>query len=431
MTRTFNRRIFLKTSAMAGAACVLATPNLALGATGKVVVVGGGAGGATAAKYLRLADPGLEVTLIEPKKTYHTCFMSNEVLGGDRSMQSIRFNLDGLARHGVNIVYDTVVDIDATGRKVKTLGGLSFDYDRCIVSPGVDFDWGKTEGYNLEVAQQMPHAWNAGPQTILLRSQLEAMDDGGTVIIAPPANPFRCPAGPYERASQIAYYLKYHKPKSKILILDQKSTFSQKLQFEKAWSDLYGYGTDNSMIEWQGSDQEAGVVAVDAANSTVTTSFGDVEKADVINLIPAQKAGKIAFTAGLVDRKGWCPVELMTFESAIAANIYVLGDSAIATGMPKSAYSATSQAKICAAAIIASLNDRPAPVPAYLNTCYSVLGRDYGISIAVVYKLAKDKSRITKVSGGLTPLDASPLTHKREVGYAHSWFDNITADIFG
>ncbi len=426
-----TRRGFIQTTGAVTAAGMIGAPMLAFGAGKKVVVVGGGTGGATAAKYIRMADPTVEVTLIEANEHYHTCYMSNEVLGGDRSIDSIRFGYTGLGKHGVTVVHDTVTAIDAAAKMVKTAGGKSFSYDRCVVAPGIDFKWDGIEGYDAKVAEDIPHAWKAGPQTVTLRKQLEAMNDGGTVVIAPPSNPFRCPPGPYERASQIAMYLQQHKPKSKIIILDPKSKFSKMGLFTGAWKKMYGYKTDNALIEWHGAEEEAGVMKVDAASRTVTTGFGDTFKADVLNVIPAQKAGKIAFAAGLTNDKGWCPINLGTFESTIHAGIHVLGDASIATGMPKSGYSANSQAKVCAAAIVALLKGQEPGTPSYVNTCYSIAGKDYGFSVAAVYRLAKDGSKITKVSGGLTPGDASPEVLKREVAYAHSWFNNITSDIFG
>ncbi len=430
MTKKVDRRTFIQAAGAATAAGAIGMPNIALGATKKVVVVGGGTGGATAAKYLRMADSSIEVVLIEPNKHYYTCYMSNEVLGGNRSIETIKFGYDGLAKHGVKVVHDMVTAIDAGAKTVKTAGGQTFAYDRCIVSPGIDFKWETIEGYDAKVAEKIPHAWKAGNQTMILRKQLEAMKDGGTVVICPPPNPFRCPPGPYERTSQIAHYLKYNKPKSKILILDPKPKFSKMGLFIQGWKDLYGYDTDNSMIEWRGAAQEAGVVKVDAGAMTVTTKFGETVKGDVINVIPAQKAGKIAFAAGLT-KGDWCPVDLRTFESTIHKGIHVIGDASIAKGMPKSGYAANSEAKVCAAAVAAMLNGKEAPVPSYVNTCYSIVGKDYGISVAAVYRLAKDGSKITKVSGGLTAKDASAETRKREMVYAHSWFKNITSDIFG
>lgn len=426
-----TRRSFVKGAGAATAVGMIGTPFIALGASKKVVVVGGGTGGATAAKYLKLADPTIDVTLIEANKHYYTCYLSNEVLSGDRTIDQIKFGYSGVGKHGVKVVHDIVTGIDAGKRVVKTKGGKSFNYDRCIVAPGVDFKWGTIEGYDANVAETITHAWKAGSQTVTLRKQLLAMKDGGTVCITAPPNPFRCPPGPYERASQIAHYFKQHKPKSKIIILDPKPKFSKMGLFTQGWKDLYGYGTDNSMIEWhgtpKGSDDNV-LSSIDAKTRTATTGFNEVQ-ADVLNVIPAQKAGKIAFAAGLT-KGDWCPIDLHTFESTIHKNIHVIGDAAIAKGMPKSAYAANSEAKVCAAAIAAMLNGHELGSPAYVNTCYSIIGKDYGISVAAVYRLAKDGSKITKVSGGLTPKDASPEMRAREVQYAYSWFDNITNDAF-
>jgi sulfide dehydrogenase [flavocytochrome c] flavoprotein subunit len=408
-------------------------PYLALGASKKVVVVGGGTGGATAAKYVRMADPSVEVTLIEANKAYYTCYMSNEVLGGDRTLDSIKFGYSGLGKHGVNVVHDMVTGIDAAAKVVKTAGGASFNYDRCIVAPGIDFKWDAIEGYDEAAAETAPHAWKAGPQTALLRSQIESMADGGVVTIVAPPNPFRCPPGPYERASQIAMYLQQHKPKSKVIILDPKPSFSKQGLFTGAWRKFYGFGTDNSMIEWRGTPEGSDdnvVKKVDAAGKTAFTGFEEI-KADVLNVIPPQKAGKIAFAAGLTNDKGWCPVNLATFESTIHAGIHVIGDASVATGMPKSGYAANSQAKVCAAAVVAMLSGQEPGTPSYVNTCYSIAAKDHGFSVAAVYRLAEDGSKITSVSGGLTPGGASAEVFKREVLYAHSWFKNITSDIFG
>lgn len=431
-----TRRDFVKATGAAG--LVAAAPSFAIAAGAKkVVVVGGGIGGSTAASYLRMADSSIEVTLIEPNKTYHTCFMSNEVIGGERSLESLGFGYDGLRARGVNVVHDTVAGIDPDARMVKTAGGGNYGYDRMVVAPGIDFKWETLEGYDASVAERIPHAWKAGPQTATLRKQLEAMRDGGTVVISAPPNPFRCPPGPYERASLIAHYLKNHKPQSKVLILDAKSRFSKQGLFVQGWKDLYGYGTPNSLIEWINAEQtDQGIAKVDAGAMSVTTRFGDVHKADVLNVIPAQKAGKIAFDAGLTGDGEWCPVDKATFESSVHKNIHVIGDASIATTMPKSGYSANSQAKVTAAAIVALLNGHEPGTPSYVNTCYSIVGKDYGISVAAVYRLGKDDKGApviagVKGSGGLTPLDASAEHRRREVQYAHSWFRNITHDTFG
>lgn len=426
--KKLNRRDFIKLgggSIVAGTAG-LSIPNLALGASKKVVVIGGGAGGAVAAKYLRKADSSIEVTLIETNKDYHTCFMSNEVIGGNRKIETIRHTYEGLKKHGITVVHSKATGVDVDSKTVTTASGDKFSYDRLIVSPGISFKWGSVEGYDKAASEVMPHAWKAGSQTALLRKQIESMDDGGLVIISSPGNPFRCPPGPYERVCQIAHYLKHHKPKSKILILDAKDKFSKQGLFTQGWKARY-----DGMIDWvPAADTGGGVTSVDPSSMTVSTDF-DKYKADVVNLIPPQKAGLIAQTSGLTDESGWCPVDLGTFESKVHAGVHVIGDASIATGMPKSGYAANSQAKVCAAAVAASLNDHDMADPSYVNTCYSLVAPDYGISVAAVYRLAEDRSKIAKVAGGLTPSDASADALQREVQYAYSWYDNIVADMFG
>jgi sulfide dehydrogenase [flavocytochrome c] flavoprotein subunit len=434
MKYKISRRKFVQATGAVTAASAIGFPHLALGASKKVVVVGGGTGGATAAKYIKVIDSSIDVTLIEPNKDYYTCYLSNEVLSGDREIDSIKFGYEGLKKRGIKVVHDMATGIDAKAKKVTTKGGQSFAFDRCVVSPGIDLKYDAIEGYDAATAELIPHAWKAGEQTMTLRKQLVAMKDGGTVVIAAPPNPFRCPPGPYERASQIAKYLQQVKPKSKVLILDPKPKFSKMGLFTQGWRDLYGYETDKAIIEWNGSAQgsnDNAIVAVNAKARTVTNGFGDEIKADVLNVIPPQQAGKIAFAAGLTNDKGWCPVNLHTFESTIHKNIHVIGDASVATGMPKSGYAANSQGKVVAAAVVAMLNGQTPGSPAYVNTCYSIVGQDYGISVAAVYQLAEDGSKITKVSGGLTPMDASADARKRAVSYAHSWFNNITDDIFG
>ncbi len=428
MSTNQNRRKFVQGLGVAAATSIFGIPNIAFGAGKKVVVVGGGTSGATVAKYIRIADPSIEVTLIETNMNYYTCYLSNEVLSGVRDINSIKFGYDGLAKHGVKVVHDQVTAIDVAAKKVTTKGGSSFDYDRCVVAPGISFKWDGIEGYDEETAEKIPHAWKAGSQTEIFRKQLVDMKDGGTVIIAPPPNPFRCPPGPPERVSQIASYLAKEKPKSKIMLIDSKKKFSKQKLFLQGWKKFYGFESDNSMIDWVSKD---GVTKVDAAGMTVTTASGNTVKGDVINIIPAQQAGQIAFTAGITNDKGWCPIDLKSFESTIHKDIHVIGDASVAKGMPKSGYAAYSQAKVCAAAVASLLNGEEVGTPSYVNTCYSIISEDWGISVAAVYRLAEDGSKITKVSGGLTPMDASDDFHKRAVGNAYSWFNNITSDIFG
>ncbi|MDX2507079.1 MAG: NAD(P)/FAD-dependent oxidoreductase [Gammaproteobacteria bacterium] len=428
-----SRRNFIQLTGGAAAVSTMGFSNILLAgkSAGNVVIVGGGVGGATAAHYIKRADPAVNVTIVEPNKDYYTCFFSNEVISGERSLDSIKFGYKNLESMGVKIVQDYASNIDAGKKHVVTKSSGNIPYDRCIVSPGVDFKWDTLEGYDAEVAAtKIPHAWKAGPQTALMRKQLESMKDGGTVIIAAPPNPFRCPPGPYERACQVAYYLKNHKPKSKILILDAKDKFSKQGLFTQGWEKHYGYGTDNSLIEWVKGAEGGIIEGIDAKTNTVIGSV-DEYKGDVINVIPAQKAGKIAFNAGLVNDKGWCPVNQQTFESTKHKDVYVIGDSSVASPMPKSGYAANSQAKVCAAAVVASLQGKPAPHPTFVNTCYSLISPDDGISVAMVYNFDGTKIQKVKGSGGLTPMDSSEAMRKREARYAHSWFKNITHDIFG
>jgi sulfide dehydrogenase [flavocytochrome c] flavoprotein chain len=430
-----NRRDFLKVS---GSAAVVAgttayAPFAFAKGGKKVVIVGGGIGGATAAKYIRLADKSIEVTLIEADANYYTCFMSNEVLNGFRSMDSIKFGYADLkSKYGINVVNDLVTAIDPAKRTVRTASGKSFNYDRCIVSPGVSFKFDTIEGYSAEVAETLPHAWKAGQQTVTLRKQLEAMNDGGVFAMVAPPNPFRCPPGPYERAAQVADYFKKHKPKSKIIILDPKGAFSKQGLFTAGWNKHYG-----SMIEWRGTPAGSSdniVSRVDVKSRTLFTEMDEVT-ADVINIIPPQMAGKIAAVAGLTNASGWCPVDMMTFESTIHKGIHVIGDAAIQAPMPKSGYAANSQAKVAAAAVVALLNGKDAPHPSYVNTCYSVLAPEDGISVAAIYRYDPAQKKVIEVpgSGGLTPAyDKTTMEMRaREVQYAHSWFANITQDAFG
>ena len=426
-----NRRDFIRIAGGATAVGMFGFPYLALGASRKVVVVGGGVGGCTAAKYLRKLDPSIEVTLVTAEANYTSCFLSNEVLSGERTLDSLTFSYDGLKKHGVNIVVDEVVGIDPAGKVAQTKGGQKLGFDACVVSPGVDYKWSAIEGYDEKVAETIPHAWHAGPQTVTLKKQIEAMPENGKVIIVAPPNPYKCPPGPYERAAQIAMYCKHHKPKAKIVILDSKDAFAKQGLFVQGWTKLYGYGTDNSMIEWVSGAAGGKVEALDAKNMTVTAAVEDF-KGDVINIIPPQKAGKIAFAADLVDGD-WCPVDKKTFESKKHAGIYVLGDASDAAKMPKSAYAANSQAKVAVAAIINRFNGKEPGDPAYTNTCYSIVGEEFGISVAAVYEFDAANNMIESVkgSGGVSPMDASDEIRKREVSYAHSWFKNVIDDMMG
>jgi len=434
MSNQHNRRDFLK---IVGAGSIATTAALytpfAIGGSGKnVVVIGGGMGGATAAKYIRMMDKTVNVTLISADTNYYTGFASNEVISGVRNMTSIAFSYGGLRKHGVKVVIDTAVDIDANSKTVKLASGSKISYDRLIVAPGIDFNFDEIEGHDAKIAdEKIPHAWVAGVQTKLLHDQLHAMRNGGTIVVSAPRNPFRCPPGPYERVSQMALYLKENKPKSKIIILDSKDKFSKFGLFTNGWKKHYGYGTDNSLIDFVPAYKGGVVEGVDAKSMTVFAELDDV-KADVINIIPAQKAGKIAFTAGLVNDSGWCPVEGKTFESTLHKNIHVIGDASIASPLPKSGYAANSEAKVCAAAVVALLSHDKVPDPTFINTCYSVVAPGNGISVAMVYEYKNGKIVKVKGSGGLTPDQKfNAKLRNREVEYGYTWFNNITHDAFG
>ncbi|HEC84451.1 MAG TPA: NAD(P)/FAD-dependent oxidoreductase, partial [Thioploca sp.] len=376
-----TRRNFIKVVGSAAAVSLAGLPIIGQGRSkGHVVVVGGGYGGATAAKYLRIADPTIQVTLIEKGKQYVSCPMSNEVLSGERNFESINVSYRALnAHYGINVVHAVATEIDPVKKNVRTTSGQDFQYDRLIVSPGVDFRWDAIEGYDRNAVEIMPHAWFAGPQTLLLRQQLEAMRNGGVVIIVAPPNPSKCPPGPYERASQIAHYLKHHKPKSKVLILDHKDKFSKQGLFKQGWAQHYP-----GMITWVAGNDDGKVEEVDPATMTVLTEFEE-HKGDVINVIPPQQAGEIARRTGLTDKSGWCPVNQKTFESTIHKDVHVIGDASIAGKMPKSGYAANSQGKVCAAAVAALMNGKAVAEPSYLNTCYSLIAPKHAVSVAAVY----------------------------------------------
>jgi sulfide dehydrogenase [flavocytochrome c] flavoprotein subunit len=417
-----TRRTFLKLTAAAS----LAAPSIASAqASGRVVVVGGGFGGATAARTLKALEPKLTVTLVEPNPVFTACPFSNNVLAALREISQQQFGYDGVQKAGVVLAQTSATAVDASGKTVTLSDGSKLAYDRLVLSPGIDINWGALPGYDETAAEKMPHAWKAGAQTVLLRQQLQAMDDGGLVIISSPANPFRCPPGPYERASLIAYWLKIWKPKSKLLILDSKDAFSKQRLFQNAWAQMYP-----GLIEWVSLSQGGKVTAVDAASLTVVTDFAR-HKAAVANIIPPQKAGTIAQKAGVADRTGWCPVEPVAFESTLQPGVHVVGDSAIMGGMPKSAFAANAQAKVCAAAIVELLAGRKPVDPILINTCYSLVAPDYGISVAGVYRPDKGVLADIPGAGGNSPLEVVGGFRGQEALYASSWFKTITTEVFG
>lgn len=422
MSKTwFDRRTLLKSATAAGAAAFL--PASAFAQTpARVVVVGGGFAGATCARELKRS--GLTVTLVEPAVTYTACPFSNGVLAGLRPLSAQQFGYDALKKDGIAIAQQNATRVDPQAKQVTLADGANLGYDRLVLAPGIDLRFDALPGYDEDAAKAMPHAWKAGEQTTLLHSQLEAMSDGGTVVIAAPANPFRCPPGPYERASLIAHYLKTQKPKSKLIILDAKDTFSKQRLFQDAWKALY------PNLEWISLSSGGKVTEVDVKEKTLVTEFGR-HKADVANIIPPQRAALIAPLAGVADRSGWCPIDPVTFESKQQPGIHVIGDACIAGGMPKSAFSANAQAKVCAAAVTALLRGETPVQPKLINTCYSLVAPDYGITVAGVYRPANGALTDVEGAGGVSPADAPASFRALEATYADTWFQTITSEVFG
>ena len=394
------------------------------GAGGHVVVVGGGYGGATAAKYIRMwSDGRVNVTLVEPGDSFISCPISNLVLGGSKQMADVTVPYDNLARrHGVKIVKDRATAIDADKRQVRLAGGGTLSYDRLVLSPGIDFMWDALPGMKKPGAQdRVLHSWKAGPQTVALRKQLEAMPDGGVYALTIPLAPYRCPPGPYERACQVAHYFSKAKPKSKVLILDANEDVTSKgALFKKAWADRY-----KGIIDYRPKHV---LVDVDAASGTLRFDFNDPIKAQVLNVVPPQRAGDIAFNAGLATaNKRWCEVDWLTMESTAAKNIHILGDVMLsAPTMPKSGHMANQHGKVAAAAIVALLSGRaPGTLPIYNNTCYSFVSDTDVVHVASVHRYDAEKKTMLPVAGsGGVSTAASEL----EGRYAMAWARNIWAD---
>lgn len=405
-------------------ATLLSVPAYARQSDGKVVIIGGGFGGATAARYVKRRNPAIDVTLIEPATTYYTCPFTNLHFGGLRTFEQQAHNFDDLRALGINVIHDYASDVDASAKKVTLADGQSLSYDKLLLSPGIDFRWNTLEGYDEAASALAPHAWKAGEQTTLLKNQLEAMPDGGTFLMVAPENPFRCPPGPYERVSMVAHYLKHNKPKSKILILDAKDAFSKQGLFQDGWDTFYG-----DLIEWVPLSKDGKVIRVDVKTLSVETEFGEIHKADVLNVIPPQKAGVIAERAGVTNESGWVPIKHQTFESERVPDIYVVGDATIASPMPKSGFSANAQAKVAAAAIVNTLAGKPVAPAYFANTCYSLIAPDYGISVAHLYELQDGK--LAEASGGVSPKDADANFRKLEAEYGQAWYNSIALDTWG
>ena len=417
-----NRRTFLGTTIAAGG--VLAAPALFGQAKPRVVVIGGGAGGATAARYLAKDGAGaLDVTLIEANPTYTTCFFSTLYIGGFRTIESLEHGYGGIAAAGVNVIHDLATGVDRAARTVTLAGGQVVAYDRLVLSPGIDFRDDAVPGWSLDAAEIMPHAYKAGPQTKLLRAQIEAMPQGGLFAMVAPPNPYRCPPGPYERISMVAHVLKQSNPTAKILLLDPKEKFAKQALFEEGWQRHY-----DGMIEVVGPDFGGAAVEVRPGTMEVVVD-GTAQKVDVCNVIPAQMAGKIAQIAGVTDDKGWAPVDPANMKSKMDENVYVLGDSSAQGDMPKSGYSANSQAKVAALSIRGELTGAKVFPAKYSNTCWSLIAPDDGVKVGAAYEPTPEK--IASVSSFVSQAGEDAGLRKATYEESLGWYAGITADMFG
>jgi len=424
-TRAFSRREVLKFSAAGVAAGALGACASTPGSKGKVVVVGGGWGGATAAKYTRLwSDGAIDVTLIEPNRSFVSCPISNLVIGGSRTIEQLTTSYDGLRKHGVNVVHDTVTAIDADKKQVRLASGGSLSFDRAVVSPGIEFMYDQVKGMSAAATETIPHAWKAGPQTLLLRRQLEAMADGGVVVLSVPLAPYRCPPGPYERACQIAHYLKTRKPKSKLIVLDANPQVTSKGPlFTRVWKEDYA-----DIVDYRAN---MAVAEVDVKGKRFTTSLGDNVTGDVLNLIPPQRAADIARDAGLITANNrWCEVDWLTMESVKVKNVHVLGDATLSAPlMPKSGHMANQHAKAAAAAIVEVMNGRPPVPPMMANTCYSFIDDKNAIHVASVHRWVAEKKTMEVVAGasGVSGPDRAQWAFEGQ--YAWGWAQTVWADM--
>ncbi len=417
-----NRRTFL--GAATAASATLAAPMVKAQATPRVVVVGGGTGGATAARYLAKDSNGeIDVTLIEPTRTYYTCYFSNLYIGGFRELNSLAHSYGNLAaEYGINVVHDWAVGIDRDAKTVSLAGGGAVPYDRLVLSPGIDFVEGAIPGWDVKAQNAMPHAYKAGSQTELLKRQIEAMPEGGRFAMIAPPNPYRCPPGPYERISMVAHKLKAENPTAKILLIDPKAKFSKQALFEEGWNRHYA-----GMIERVGPDFGGANVSVNPATMEVDID-GTVEKVDVCNVIPAQKAGRICDMAGITEGN-WAPVSGHTMQSRVDENIHVLGDATNQGDMPKSGFSANSQAKVASMAIRGALTGSRVFPAKFSNACWSLIDTNDGVKVGATYEATDEK--IAKVDGFISQTGEDAALRKATFEESVGWYAGITSDMFG
>jgi sulfide dehydrogenase [flavocytochrome c] flavoprotein chain len=418
-----KRREFLAAAALGAGA--LGSPAILGQARPKLVVIGGGPAGATIAKYVaRDASNAIEVTLVEPLKQYATCFFSNLYLGGFRDYDSITHSYDKLAaNYGVKLQQQMAIGIDRDRREVKLADGTALAYDRLVLSPGIELKYASVPGYSEAASEKMPHAWKPGAQTRLLRAMIDAVPDGGLVVMLTPPNPYRCPPGPYERASMMAHLLKATgRGKCRIVIIDAKEKFSKQGVFQQGWEKHYP-----GMIEWLGPQIHGGVKSVDPATGTVVTDF-ETYKAALVNVIPAQTAGRIAVDSGLANQTGYCPIDPATMKSKLDANVYVVGDACIPGDMPKSAFAANSQAKVAAMSIRGELAGRRVFPARFSNTCWSLIETDDCIKVGGSYAPAEDK--IKEIEGFVSRPDDTVEVRRQNYQESLGWYAGITADMF-
>jgi NADPH-dependent 2,4-dienoyl-CoA reductase/sulfur reductase-like enzyme len=420
---TISRRTFIGTTAAASAA--LATPMVMAQATPRVVVIGGGAGGATAARYIAKDSQGaIDVTLVEPTRTYYTCFFSNLYLGGFQEYDDLGHSYGTLAAdYGINVVHDWAVGVDRDAKTVTLAGGGVLPYDRLILSPGIDFREESVPGWTLADQDVMPHAYKGGTQAQLLKAQVEAMPEGGTYCMVAPPNPYRCPPGPYERVSMVAHTLRNINPTAKILIVDPKANFSKQALFEEGWQNHYG-----GMVDRIGPDFGGDKIELRPGAMEVVVD-GSVEKVDVCNVIPGQKAGRIAEIAGLTNADGWAEVVPATMQSRVDENIHVLGDASQQGDMPKSGYSANSQAKVAAMAARNALTGSRLFPAKFSNTCWSLIDTDDGVKVGASYEATDEK--IAKTSGFISETGEDAALRKATYEESLGWYAGITTDMFG
>jgi sulfide dehydrogenase [flavocytochrome c] flavoprotein subunit len=454
MNRCINRerRAFLKSSTVAAFALV-SMPNLLMAEEKetKVLIVGGGVAGSTMARYLRRFIPQtsqLELTIIEPKTTYTTPFGTNEIITGNRTLEELTISYDNLRTETkATLVHKKATNINSTAKYVTTEDGMQYPYDFCVVATGIAFEYSDIVGVDESTIAQVPHAYDlyndgSTPQMTELKRQLDAMPNDGKVILVAPQNAYRCPPAPYERASQIAQYIKENKSGGSITILDPKTSFAKQDSFEKAWSELYGYGTNSSTISWESATVVNEIIIPTTGQKTVRTDTGDFT-ADVVTYIPTMKASKFAYDAGLIETDGatfdlekrWAPVNQETFESTMSGKegIYVIGDSS-QTNLPKSGYAANSEAKACAMAIVSKIKGiNPIPESTITNGCYSFVGKEYAISIFAKYRLNEEKTKyvVLPQGRGSSPLEADARWRKKEAEQGHAWYSNFRRDCFG